>query len=331
MHQIPPKPDSLRVRVWRALQKIGALQLKSSVYILPFSDENQRRFESVIQDIVNGKGDAFLCISEFVQGIDRGKLIADFNEDRAARYKLIASELRDTQKLVVPKTISENDLMAVEHSIGKLDRQLKEIRAIDFFSCKEQEPTFKLLNSILIRIEELRTDSAPLVTKKEIRAFQSKTWVTRQGIHVDRLASAWLISRFVDKKPTFKFVADNNYKGKKEEFRFDMFEGEFTHVGDKCTFEVLAESFGLEHGAIRAIAEIIHDLDLKDTKFNRAETEGIGMVIRGIVKSEPSDDGRMEKGFSLFDDLYESFREQESRRTPKGNGKSAHLLERDAN
>jgi len=309
MHQIPPKPDSLRVRVWRALQKIGALQLKSSVYILPSGKENQSRFQTVIEDILGGKGDAFLCRSEFVQGIDRGDIIENFNEDRASRYRLLAQELRELQKVLSAKVLSENDLMSVEHSIGRLDRQLNEIRAIDFFDCKEQGPTFKLLKSILVRVEDLRTDSEPSVSKKNVQDFQGKIWVTRRNIHVDRLASAWLISRFIDRKPNFKFVAENKYKGKKNEFRFDMFEAEFTHVGDKCSFEVLAESFGLEQKAIRAISEVIHDLDLKDTKFNRAETSGIGMVIRGIIKSESTDSGRMEKGFILFDDLYESFQD----------------------
>jgi hypothetical protein len=308
MHQIPPKPDSLRVRVWRTLQKIGALQLKSSVYVLPEGKENQKRFQAVMKDITEGRGDAFLCVSEFIQGIDREKIIEEFSKDRDGRYKLLAEELRGLQKTLSTKRLAEDDLMAVEHSIGKLERQIYDLKEIDFFNCDEQKPTFKLLSSVLSRIEGLRNERSPTVSLKNLRDFQQTTWVTRQDIHVDRVASAWLIARFIDKKPTFRFVKENKYQRKKDECRFDMFEAEFTHVGDKCTFEVLNESFGLNDKAVTTIAEIIHDLDLKDSKFNRPETSGIGMVIRGLVKNESSDAERMKKGFALFDDLYESFK-----------------------
>jgi hypothetical protein len=314
MHQLPPKPDSLRVRVWRALQKIGALQLKSSVYVLPCVGENQMKFEAVLEEIVRGKGDAFICRSEFIQGIDRGELVAGFNEDRAHRYQALAGELRAIQKLFAEKSLSENDLMGVEHSLGKLERQMNEIKEMDFFNCAERAPAFKLLDSVVARVEKLRSGSDHHVSKKDRGDYQGKIWVTRENIHVDRVASAWLIERFIDRKPAFKFVGENNYKPKRNEFRFDMFDGEFTHVGDKCTFEVLVESFSIADKGLIAIAQNIHDLDLKDTKYNRPETSGIGLLLRGIVKSEATDEGRMKKAFNLFDDLYQSFINQKARR-----------------
>lgn len=308
MHQIPPKPDSLRVRVWRTLQKIGALQLKNSVYILPASPANQNTFQQVLEEIVAGKGDAFICRSEFVHGIEHKDLVSNFNDDRSARYRHLAGELREVQKILAAKKLTENDLMDVEHSIGKLERQLNELKEIDFFACADQKPTANLLKSMLTKLDHLRGSSGHKIAKRELKEFQGKTWVTRKGIHVDRLASAWLIAKFIDRKCKFRFVADNNYAPKKNEFRFDMFEGEFTHIGDNCTFEVLADSFSLTGNAIRAIAEIIHDLDLKDTKFNRPETSGIGLVIKGIVNSEKTDEGRLKKGFDLFDDLEQSLK-----------------------
>ncbi|MGZ3744791.1 MAG: chromate resistance protein ChrB domain-containing protein, partial [Pseudobdellovibrionaceae bacterium] len=102
------------------------------------------------------------------------------------------------------------------------------------------------------------------------------------------------------------FIKDQRYKPAKNEVRFDMFDGEFSHIGDLCTFEVLMESFKLDKAPIRIISEIIHDLDLKDTKFSRPETPGIGMVINSLARSEDSDEKRIQKANSLFDDLYET-------------------------
>jgi hypothetical protein len=308
MHQIPPKPDSLRMRVWRALQKIGAMQLKNSVYVLPTSKANREKLESLLREITSSKGDAFLCEAQFIQGIENREIVDQFNVDRSKRYKDLAKELRELQKLVDRKSPSENELMAVEHSIGKLARQFQELSEIDFFRCKDQAPTLKLLSALQAKTDSLRSGISAHVEKKEASQFQGRTWVTRSDVHVDRLACSWLILKFIDRRATLKFVGEGHYKPKKNEVRFDMFEAEFTHIGDKCSFEVLVESFSITDKAIRAIAEIIHDLDLRDTKFNRPETAGIGLVIQGIVKSERSDEARIAKASSLFDDLCESLK-----------------------
>ncbi|PWU19789.1 MAG: ChrB protein [Bdellovibrio sp.] len=303
LHQIPPKPDALRVRVWRALQKIGALQLKNSVYVLPSDTKNKSKFETVLGEIVSGKGDAFLCEAQFIQGIDSGEIIAHFNVDRSERYRRLADELRELQRLFLKTKPTESDLMGVEHSIGKLERQLTELKELDFFNCDEQKPTCKLLDEILSRLRNLRTGELPSPKKMDLVDFQEKVWVTRSGVRIDRVACAWLIAKYIDRRPTFKFVSESDYKPKKNEVRFDMFDGEFTHIGDRCSMEVLVDSFSLKDQSIRVLAEIIHDLDLKDTKFNRAETPGIGMVIEGIVKSEQKDKGRIKKASAIFDDL----------------------------
>ncbi len=104
------------------------------------------------------------------------------------------------------------------------------------------------------------------------RPLQGSVWVTRQGVHVDRIASAWLIRRFIDPEARFKFVPAKGYVPEPGELRFDMFEAEFTHEGDRCTFEVLLARAGLADPALAAIGEIVHDIDLKDAKFGREET-----------------------------------------------------------
>ncbi len=133
------------------------------------------------------------------------------------------------------------------------------------------------------------------------------TWVTRLGVHVDRMASAWLIRRFIDPEARFKFVAARGYRPERGELRFDMFDAEYTHVGDRCTFQVLLDRFGLSDSALAAIGEVIRDIDCKDVKYGRPETAGIAALLEGIAESEPEDLERIARATALFESLYTRF------------------------
>jgi hypothetical protein len=143
---------------------------------------------------------------------------------------------------------------------------------------------------------------------QQLQSFQDRTWVTRKGIHVDRMASAWLIRRFIDPHARFKFVPAKGYQPQPGEIRFDMYEAEFTHEGDRCTFEVLIERVGLSDPGLRPIAEIVHDIDLKDAKFAREEAPGIDRIIAGIAMANKDDETRLVRGSALFEGLYEYFK-----------------------
>jgi hypothetical protein len=135
-----------------------------------------------------------------------------------------------------------------------------------------------------------------------------KIWVTRRDIHVDRIASAWLIKRFVDPKGSLKFVSGKVHAPQPGEYRYDMQDGEFTHEGDNCSFETLLDRARIADPALKAIGEIIHDIDLNDGKFGHPETSGIAHVIAGICRTQASDEARVARGTELFDDIYEQFR-----------------------
>ena len=142
--------------------------------------------------------------------------------------------------------------------------------------------------------------------------MQRRTWVTRKGIHIDRIACAWLIRRFIDKHPTFKFVPARGYAPAPREIRFDMFDAEFTHDGELCSFEVMLRAFDLKDPALRALAEVIHDVDLKDAKFGRDETPGVDHLIAGIAWLHGEDEARLEHGGAVFDALYNYFLRRKS-------------------
>lgn len=137
-----------------------------------------------------------------------------------------------------------------------------------------------------------------------IEAARGRTWVTRTGLKVDRMASAWLIRKFIDPEARFKFVPAKGYSPEQRELRFDMFDAEFTHEGDRCTFEVLIQRFGLEAPGLRQLAEIVHDIDLKDARFGREEAAGVAQLVAGIAAAHPDDEERLARGSALFDDLY---------------------------
>ncbi len=148
--------------------------------------------------------------------------------------------------------------------------------------------------------EGTERSEAPLSTAQ----YRGRTWVTRAGVKVDRMASAWLIRKFIDPQARFRFVAAKGYQPEGDELRFDMFDAEFTHEGDLCTFEVLVQRFGLQDPALQAIAEIVHDVDLKDAKYRRQEAPGIGQLVSGIAAAQADDEERLRRGVALFDDLY---------------------------
>lgn len=288
IHQIPPKPDYLRVKIGRRLQRIGAVAVKNSVYLLPATDVAVEDFQWVRTEVVDGGGDAVICRADLVAGLDDDAVRELFRVARAADYEAIATSAADA---------------AGAEAITRLRRRLAAVRAVDFFDAPERAAAERAIDALEAQLRPAVTAGA--ASRRAVPAeYQGRTWVTREGIFVDRIASAWLIARFIDAAARFKFVPASGYRPRKGEPRFDMYDAEFTHVGDACTFEVLLDRFGLDDPALGAIAEIVHDIDLKDAKFAREEAPGIERVLAGIARAYPDDAARLERGRQLFDELY---------------------------
>src|SRR5919197_5028989 len=310
IHQLPPKPNYFRVKIWRRLQRLGAVAIKNSVYVLPKNDQTQEDFQWALREIVAGGGEASLCEARFVEGLSDAQVEALFQEARAADYDEVAKEARRVAEVPLEEgETSDGRRTQLEIDVARLKRRLAEVVAIDFFGAQGREIAAGLVSGVEARMHEKRSgkqaSKAPTTRREDL---QGKTWVTRKGIHVDRMASAWLIRRFIDPNAQFKFVPAKGYKPLLNEFRFDMFEAEFTHEGDRCTFEVLIERIGLNDPALIPIAEIVHDIDLKDSKFGRQETLGIERLIAGICMAQKEDETRLVRGEAVFNDLYEYFR-----------------------
>lgn len=235
-HQIPPKPDYVRVKVWRRLQRLGAVPVKNAVWVLPYSEQALEDFRWLLEEIVAGGGVGSLCRGEFVDGLRVRDIEALFRHRRLRR--------------AVPR--------------------------------------------------------GPRAATPRGTRLRRRTWVTRRGVFVDRIASAWLIARFIDPEARFKFVAPEGYTPRPGELRFDMFEAEYTHVGDRCTFETLLARFRLRSPALRVIAELVHDIDCKDGKFQRRETAAVARRLSGITRAAKTDRMRLRRGAAVFDELLQA-------------------------
>jgi hypothetical protein len=289
--QLPAKPDYLRVKLRRRIQRIGALSLRGAVYVLPNREDTREDFMWLRGELIGDDGDAIVCSARALVGISDAELEARFRELRDADYREIVA----TAEALASAGVSEE----MGRELARLRRRVDEVSKVDFFTSPGQAEALRALDQ-LAAVAAGATQSA---ARAEQGAYNGRTWVTRAGVFVDRMASAWLIRRFIDRRATFRFTSDASYVSKAAELRFDMFDGEFTHEGDRCTFETLLARFELDDPALHALAEIVHDIDCKDEKFARSEAAGVELVLRGLVSDEPDDSRRLERGSTIFDAL----------------------------
>jgi hypothetical protein len=305
IHQIPPRPAYLRVRIGRHLQRLGAVAIKNSVYALPRGDEAHEDLQWVRREIEKGGGDASIVEARFVDGLSDARVTGLFQAARESDYARIAEEARTLSRSFPARgSPAVNRQTELARRLAHLRRRLGAAAAIDFFGAPGREAAEGLVTGLEERMKpavDAASPKHPIARAEEVRG---RTWVTRVGIKVDRMASAWLVRRFIDPEASFKFVPAKGYLPQEGELRFDMFEAEFTHEGDLCTFEVLLRRFGLSDPALEPIAQIVHDIDLKDGKYAREEAPGIGLLVAGIAAAHAADEERLERGAALFDQLY---------------------------
>jgi hypothetical protein len=313
IHQIPLKPAYFRVKIWRRLHGLGAVAIKNSVYVLPWNDETLEDFQWVLREIVQGEGEASICAADFIEGLTDDQVQAMFQAARDADYGQIAEEASSVLGSVPASAsaITDEDRTGIEANLSRLKKRFSSVTALDFFAASGREPAETVMKQLEERLKEARrkteTDEAE-TEKRDLGDLRGRTWVTRKRVYVDRIACAWLIRRFIDPDAQFKFVSSKGYRPRSGELRFDMFEGDFTHEGDLCSFEVLNKRFFPEDQALVHIGKVIHDLDFKDAKFKKSETAGIGGLMEGLAAAHKSDEARLDRGKAIFDDLYEYFR-----------------------
>ena len=291
--QLSARPAYLRVKLWRRLRDIGAVALKNSVHALPDRPGCADDFRTLQREIESSGGSALLCAAHFPDPRGERDVRAAFIAAREADYKVLEKELRGLAQTRRRKP-------DIDIKVGKARQRLAQIVALDFFGAKGR----KAIETLLTQLEHSHITRSNASNPLDGAALKGRTWVTRQRIHVDRIACAWLILRFIDPAARFRFVADRAYRPRKGELRFDMPDAEFTHEGDRCSFETLLKAAGPKDAALNVIAQIVHDLDIEDGKFGRPEAAGIGLAISGICETQSGDMDRVVRGANLLDDVY---------------------------
>lgn len=307
MHQVPSKPDYLRVKVGRRLREIGAVAIKNSIYVTPGSPGMRRALAQLAKEIHERGGEAVICEVAFVEGLTDGAVEDLVRAARDAEYEEVAEEARRvTSGVRGRRAVPEAARRAAGRALDRLSERLDAIVSRDPFEASGREACMRALTLARDRVEGVGSGASKGRSPDE--APRGATWVTRTGPMIDRIASAWLIRRFIDPEARFKFVAARGYRPLRGELRFDMANAEFTHEGGRCTFEVLVERFRLRESGLKPISEIVHDLDLEDGRYRRAEAAGVGRLIVGLAIQVQDDHERIAQGGSVFDTLFESFR-----------------------
>jgi hypothetical protein len=302
---LPMQPAYARVKVWRRLQAVGAVSLaKNALYVLPAREATLEDFEWIVREVRATGGDAVILDARVIAGYRDADVEALFRQARDAEYEALAEEARALLGALDRKRNAPEPAEAAAQ-LARLRERCKAIEARDFFASTGRGRVEALLRTLDGRVSSRSAgDAQP--PDPSVPIGRGRVWVTRAGVHVDRMASAWLIRRMLDPEARFRFVKARQYRPQPGELRFDMFDGEFTHDGDRCTFEVLLDRVAADP-ALRAIGEIIHDLDLKESKYGRPETAGIGQVLDGIARGSENDEERLRRSADILEELYRSF------------------------
>ncbi len=301
-----PHPSSLRVRVWRKLRTLGAVALKNSVYLLPFTAENQEHFQWLTQEVQKEGGEATLLKVDQIENMKPAEVIRLFQQARDQEYSLLSDRyrkiLRGLDRNARVRTVERRD-----EELTRLARDVERVREIDFFDAPGYQEVKRLRETIEMKLHP-PTSVAASSAMIPLDSFRSRQWVTRPRPHVDRIGSAWLIKRFIDPEAQFLFVSPEEFPP--DAIPFDAAGAELGHHGEDCTFETLLKRSGLRDRRLVQLAEIVHEVDLRDQKFRRDEARGIDLAIRGLLAALKDDQQVLAHGLVLFDGLYASMGER---------------------
>jgi hypothetical protein len=308
VHQLPPGPSNLRVRTWRRLQQLGAIPIRQAVYALPDTPSAREDFEWLKTEVKAAGGDVSVFAADHVDAWSDDGLIDEFRRSRQEAYAALASDIEKVLKRASNRRPSGTRATAIRRLSQVYRERLTAIEHIDFFGSAGRDH----VATLLARLDEhtsgkgVRAATTKAAGPTSADKYQGRVWITRPRPGVDRMASAWLIRRFIDPQARFGFAADRGTVPD-DAVAFDMFGVEFSHQEEGCTFETLCGVFMIQESAVARIAAIVHDLDLKDNRFGAPEAVTVGHVIDGLQRAHGDDDTLLSQGMALFDSLYRSF------------------------
>jgi hypothetical protein len=303
-YSLPSHASSARVTLWRRLRRLGAISPTGSVYILPATEESVEAFQWLAQEIQQAKGEALVMHVQHFTSLDNSRLVVLFNQARQEEYEEIAHQL-DELGQQIEKGDEATEPAHYRSILDKLQKQYAEVARIDYFQC----PQRPLIEAQLNRIRQQLAPAdltIPVITLVASADYRNRRWVTRPRPHVDRLACAWLIRRYIDPQAMIRY----SLEPEPGEVAFDMDNAEFSHQGNLCTFEVMMRAFSLDEAGLSFLAELVHEIDLRDGRYQRPETSGVDAVLKGWFLADMSDAELETQGITLFEGLYQALATQ---------------------
>lgn len=274
---------------------------KGGLYVLPATDDCVEVVQWLAQEARTEGADPIVMRVEAFEGLTDAQLVTLFHEARREDYAALTERAAELERTVGAEPVDSR--YAARGALEKLRDEYQQVRRIDYFDAPEGRQLASRLDALASSL------SAPANTQPEVRRaklseYRGRRWVTRPRPFVDRLACAWLIRRFIDPAAAIRY-RDAPAEG---EVAFDMSEGEFRHLGNRCTFEVMIAAFDLSKPGLDAIAEIVHDIDLHDGRYARPEVAGVESVLAGWRDGDRPDGELEAAGLQLFDGLLTSSR-----------------------
>lgn len=315
VHQLPSNPSNLRVRTWRRLQQLGAIAVKQAVYVLPDSPTAREDFEWLKAEIEEAGGEATVFAADSVDAWSDDALVEEFRRARQQAYAELALDVEQVlRRLNARQPRGKGRAPAARRRLDELRHRFAAADSLDFFGSAGRDRVVTLLEEFEQRLltRAARSPAKAPVEEMKSEVYRRRLWVTRPRPGVDRMASAWLIKRFIDPEARFDFVRDRD-AAPPDAIPFDMFGVEFSHHGGLCTFETLCERFAIRGAPLIRLAAIVHDLDLKDGRFGAADAATVGMMIEGLQLTYADDAALLAQGITLFEALHRSV-EQGTRR-----------------
>jgi hypothetical protein len=297
---VPPTPSSLRVRVWRRLRSLGAVPLKRSAYLLPDTPERYEDFQWLAQEIQREGGEATLVRVQQIENVTPDEVRKLFHEPRDRDYRQLALRYRKVLQDLERKTASGRTW--AQEELGRLAKDHQRVRNIDFFGAPGGAEVRRLEEVIAMRTrrpETARREEPPVLDLAKLRG---RRWVTRPRPHIDRIASAWLIKRFIDPEAEFVFAPPGEFP--KDAIPFDAPGVELSHQGENCTFETLVKRARLRDRRLLRLAEVVHEADLRDGKYPHEEARGLDVAVRALLAASPDDHQVLAQGMTLCEGLY---------------------------
>ncbi len=293
---VPPTPSSLRVRVWRRLRSMGAVALKRSAYLLPDTPERYEDFQWLAQEIERDGGEATLIRVQQIENVSPGDVLKLFHEPRDREYRQLAVRYRRLLQGLESKDMRPE----TQEKLMRLAKEHQRIRDIDFFDAPGGAEVRRLEEAIAMRTR--RPEKAKPEPRLDLTTLRGRRWVTRPRPHVDRIASAWLIKRFIDSEAVFVFAPPAEFP--QDAIPYDAPGVELSHQGEDCTFETLVKRANLRDRRLTRLAEVVHEADLRDGKYPHEEARGIDVAIRALLAATPDDHQVLAQGMTLFEGLY---------------------------